>query len=140
MPAERPEQKKSAHDREVGSLPASPSSPAFAGQPDKGQVEGFDFVRDPLNAKKPETTFEEVMAADVEMKPSVTEAQQALLEARYDLTPRPRPGVTMTRGKPVPMGPTARLKDTTWEALAGMSPAEMKEGGLFPYPSLPHPK
>src|SRR5205085_8631021 len=32
---------------------ARPSSPAFADQPDKGKIEGFDFFRDPLNAKRP---------------------------------------------------------------------------------------
>ena len=37
---------------------AKPSSPAFGDQPDKGKIEGFDFFRDPLNAKKPcETMF-----------------------------------------------------------------------------------
>jgi hypothetical protein len=31
--------------------PARPSSPAFEDQPDKGQANGVDFYRDPLNAK-----------------------------------------------------------------------------------------
>src|SRR5688572_33250205 len=46
----------------------------------------------------------------------------------------------MTRGKPIPLGPTARLREgLTWNALAGMEPADMRKQGLFPYPSLPHP-
>jgi cytochrome c peroxidase len=46
----------------------------------------------------------------------------------------------MSRGKPVPIGPTARLADgMTWEKLAEMRPNEIKGKGLFPYPTLPHP-
>lgn len=140
VPEERPEQEKTQHDKDVSEKPAPVSSSALKDQPDGGKIEGFDFVRDPLNAKKPKVTFDEIMAADIEMKPEVMAAQQALLESRYDLTPRPRPDLTMTRGKPILMGPTAKLKDTTWEALGEMTPAEIKEGGHFPYPALPHPK
>ncbi|MBL9160748.1 MAG: cytochrome B6 [Verrucomicrobiales bacterium] len=46
----------------------------------------------------------------------------------------------MTRGKPILMGPTARLRETSWDELGKMTPVEIKERGLFPYPSLPHPK
>src|SRR5690606_31641107 len=42
---------------------------------------------------------------------------------------------------PVPMGPTARLPDSsTWEDLAALSPSEIRAAGIFPYPPLPHPK
>lgn len=139
-PIERPEQELSAHDREFAEKSAAPSSSALMDQPDDGKILGFDFARDPLNSKKPMMTFDEIMAADIEMKPRVMATQRALLESRYDLTPRPRPGVTMTRGKPVLMGPTAKLKDTTWEDLGKMTPSEIRDGELFPYPSLPHPK
>src|SRR5205807_2729500 len=50
--------------------------------------------------------------------------------------------VSMTRGKPIPVGPTARLAGgTTWEKLAGMSPDQVRESGQFPkgYLPLPHP-
>jgi cytochrome c peroxidase len=47
----------------------------------------------------------------------------------------------MSRGKPVPIGPTARLAaGLTWDALAALSPEEIKKRGAFPYPPLPHPK
>jgi cytochrome c peroxidase len=47
----------------------------------------------------------------------------------------------MSRGKPLPVGPTARLKQgLSWERLAAMSPADIKAAGAFPYPTLPHPK
>ena len=86
----RPEQKKSEHDRSniFGAANAAPSSPAFDNQPDKGKILGFDFYRDPLNAKKPMQTFEEIMKADVADRAKVMKTQHELLLRRYDLTPR----------------------------------------------------
>jgi cytochrome c peroxidase len=120
---------------------AKPSSPAFADQPEKGKIEGFDFFRDPLNAKKPMQTFDEIMKADVADKPKVMATQKRLLEKRYDLTPKLDPNAKMSRGKPLPVGPTARLASgVTWDSLAAMTPEEIKRRGIFPYPALPHPK
>src|SRR6202034_2661567 len=63
-----------------------------------------------------------------------------LLESRYDLTPNLDPTVTMSRGKPLVVGPTARLaKGTDWETLGAMSPAEIQRKDAFPYKALPHP-
>jgi cytochrome c peroxidase len=131
------------HDRaDVFKAPAAPpSSTAFKTQPDDGEIRGFDFYRDPLNAKKPMQTPEEITADDKAMKPKVMEAQRRLLEKRYDLTPKLDPVAKMSRGKPLPVGPTARLSaSTTWEDLARMKPEEIKKNGSFPYPPLPHPK
>jgi hypothetical protein len=143
VPPERPEQQRSAHDRSDRFQPtqALPSSPAFANQPDEGKVLGFDFSRDPLNAKRPMQTFDETMQADVQAKPAVMAAQQQLLERRYELTPRFDPEYRMSRGKPLPVGPTARLgTGHNWESLAQMTPEAIRQANLFPYPSLPHPK
>ena len=131
------------HDRsDVFDAPkALPSSPALADQPDKGQGQGFDFSRDPFNAKKPMQTFDEIMKADIADKPKVMDTHRKLLERRYDLTPKLDPTAKMHRGKPLPVGPTARLTSgVTWDALAGMSAEEIKRRGVFPYPALPHPK
>jgi cytochrome c peroxidase len=140
---ERPEQKKTAHDRSdiFDAARARPESPAFADQPDQGKLAGFDFYRDPLNAKKPMETFEAIMKADVAAKPKVMAAQRKLLEQRYNLEPKLDPEAKMSRGKPLPVGPTARLgREMTWERLAGMAPGEIRQAGIFPYPPLPHPK
>jgi cytochrome c peroxidase len=139
----RPEQKKDEHDRSniFDAKNAMPSSPAFANQPDNGKILGFDFYRDPLNSKKPMQTFEEIMKADVAQRPKVMRTQRELLQRRYDLTPRLDKEAKMSRGKPLPVGPTARLPaGTSWQRLAEMSPAEIRSKNLFPYPSLPHPK
>src|SRR5690606_23082556 len=72
-----------------------------------------------------EEPFEEVRARDMQNRERIREAARRLLEERYDLTPRSDPDVTMTRGKPVPVGPTARLRGVTWEQLGEMTPEEI---------------
>jgi cytochrome c peroxidase len=143
VPADRPEQKKSEHDRsDVFQAAKAPAlTPALNDQPKGGDITGFDFYRDPLNADKPMMTFAEVMRQDIAEKPKVMELQRRLLEKRYDLKPRLDPEAKMSRGKPLAVGPTARLPEgMTWEALAAMAPADVRKQGAFPYPSLPHPK
>ena len=143
VPEERPEQRKSAHDRSniFQASQGLPASQALPNQPDQGKILGFDFSRDPLNAKRPMQPFEEIMHADAQAKPQVMAAQRQLLERRYDLTPRLDPEAKMSRGKPLPVGPTARLAaGTDWNTLAGMTPDAIRQRNLFPYPALPHPK
>ncbi len=143
VPVVRPEQTLSDHDRSdiFAATKAQPSSPAFDFQPEKGAIQGFDFYRDPLNSPRPMITFEENYRADVAAKPAVMATQGALLARRYDLTLRIDPQVKMSRGKPVPIGPTARLAEgVTWDTLAAMAPDVIRAAGVFPYPSLPHPK
>src|SRR5947209_4611192 len=81
VPATRPEQKKTEHDRSKGFDPPNipPSSKALEDQPEKGQIQGFDFARDPLDAKQPLQSPEEIMATDMTMKPMVMAAQAKLL-------------------------------------------------------------
>src|SRR5437588_1525172 len=66
--------------------------------------------------------------------------QQTLLESRYNLEAKLDPNAKMSRGKPLAVGPTARLpQGMNWEALAAMSPDEIRRKDAFPYPALPHP-
>jgi len=62
VPTDRTEQQRTEHDRSgvFAADKARASSPAFEDQPEKGRIEGFDFYRDPLNAKKPKETFERI--------------------------------------------------------------------------------
>ncbi|GAW29565.1 hypothetical protein [Carboxydocella sp. ULO1] len=86
------------------------------------------------------SNFKEVMEKEKKEKPEVMARQRKLLEERYNLTGKTTKEVTMSRGKPIPVGPTARLKKgLTWQELAQMSPEEIKKKGLFPYLPLPHP-
>jgi cytochrome c peroxidase len=140
--ATRPEQQKSPHDRSdlFDDTKAPPSSPVFSTQPKQGKISGFDFYRDPLNADRPSQPPEEIVKKETANKPNVMAAQRKLLESRYILEPKLDPAVKMARGKPVPVGPTARLQGgMTWDQIAGLRPEEIQQRGIFPYPSLPHP-
>ena len=143
VPVTRPEQRKTEHDlSDIFKAPgAESSSPALNNQPEQGKMLGFDFARDPLNSKRPMMTFEEIMKEDVAVKPKVMELQRQLLEKRYVLQARLDPEAKMSRGKPLVVGPTARLANgVSWESLAEMAPEEICKLNAFPYPSLPHPK
>jgi cytochrome c peroxidase len=87
-------------------------------------------------------SFEATMAKDKEAKPGIMARQQALLEERYDLAVKVDKRVTMTRGKPIPVGPTAKLPEgMSWDKLAALSSEEIRDKNLFPkgYLPLPHP-
>jgi cytochrome c peroxidase len=106
----------------------------------KGPVPtSYDQISPALLGKE---TFAAVMAKDKAEKPGVMDRQQKLLRERYDLSANPDPKVKMFRGKPIPVGPATRLpKGTTWEALADMTPDQVKARDLFPkgFLPLPHP-
>lgn len=86
-----------------------------------------------------EEPFEVVRARDKANKARVAAAHQQLLEARYDLSRRVDDSVRMTRGKPIPVGPTAKLKaGLTWDRLGQMTPTAIRDQDAFPYLPLPH--
>lgn len=88
-----------------------------------------------------EEPFEKVMAWDKSQKAVVMKRHLDLLDERYDLSKKVTTEVTMSKGKPLPVGPTAKLKGgLTWEKLAGMTPEKIKDEGFFPYLPLPHPR
>lgn len=100
----------------------------------------YDQISPALLGKQ---SFNEMRAKDRADKAEVMARQQKLLEERYDLKARVDKKVTMTRGKPISVGPTARLPEgMTWDKLAKMSPEEIRDKGAFPkgYLPLPHPK
>jgi cytochrome c peroxidase len=142
VPEERPEQKKTEHDLSDVFAPskALPTTEALANQTDQGQNLGFEFYRDPLGAKRPGMTFEDIYKAGVAGKPKVMATQRKLLESRYNLEPKLDPEAKMSRGKPLVVGPTARLPEgMDWATLAAMSPEEISKKDFFPYKALPHP-
>jgi cytochrome c peroxidase len=141
-PAERPEQKKTEHDLSDIFAPSKglPITSALNNQTDHGQFVGFDLYRDPVGAMKPGMTFDDVYNALVAAKPTVMSTQRKLLESRYNLEPKLDPEAKMSRGKPLVVGPTARLPEgTDWDALGRMSPDEIRQKDAFPYKALPHP-
>ena len=84
--------------------------------------------------------FASIMARMTAAKPEIMKRQMDLLNERYDLSDRPAKGVTMSRGKAVQEGVRIKLpKGMTWEALAAMSPEEIREKDLFPAGFFPLP-
>ncbi len=87
--------------------------------------------------------FEKTMAEMTAAKAEIAQRQMALLEARYDLRDRPVKGVTMSRGKPVQEGVRVKLPAgvESWEALAAMTPEDIRAKGAWPkgFLPLPHP-
>lgn len=84
--------------------------------------------------------FPAVMSRMKGEKAKVQKAHTDLLNSRYDLSNRPTKGVTMFKGKPLQEGVRVKLPSgTTWDALAEMSPADIKSKGLYPAGFLPLP-
>ena len=109
-------------------------------KPKENTPSSYDQIAPALLGRE---SFQAVMAKDKADKESVMARQKKLLEERYDLTPRPDGKVTMSRGKPIQVGPTAKLPEgLTWEQLTAMASDEIREKGLFPkgFLPLPHPK
>lgn len=87
-----------------------------------------------------EEPFETVLARDKANRQRVMAEHLKYLEERYDLSKRVDPSVTMTRGKPIPVGPAAKLPaGVTWEQLGDMTPEQIREKNLFPKGFLPLP-
>ncbi len=75
-------------------------------------------------------------------KPEFAQRQQKLLAERYDLSDQPVQGVTMAGGKAVQGGVRVRLPlGVNWDALASMTPEQIKAKKLWPpgFFPLPHP-
>lgn len=91
----------------------------------------------PVDIKESFTSTMERMKA---AKAKVMKRQMDLLNQRYDLSNHPAQGITMSRGKPIQEGVRIKLTDgMTWDKLAGMEPAEIREKNLFPVGLLPLP-
>lgn len=108
-------------------------------QPDKIGATSYDQIAPVLQGKE---TFEQVMTKDKAGKAAIMDRQKRLLEERYNLASRPDKSVTMSRGKPIQVGPATKPpQGTTWEQLGNMAPEEMRDKALFPkgFLPLPHP-
>jgi hypothetical protein len=88
-------------------------------------------------------SFEEFFRMCVENRPKVMEGRSKYMALRYDFSGKGSSGVSMTRGKPIPVGPVVRLPEgiKSWQDLTGLSPAEIRRRGLFPKGFMPlsHP-
>ncbi len=89
-------------------------------------------------------SFDTIRTRMAKAKPVVMRRQKTLLEQRYDLADRPAKTVTQSdRNIPIQEGVRVKLPAgiSSWQALAALSPAEIRDKGLFPpgFLPLPHP-
>jgi cytochrome c peroxidase len=120
-------------------------NPAIEKTKEKG-FDGVDFSYDLFGAPPGQSATkiaEEAMKKDMADKPKVMATQSKLLKDRYKLDCKTHPGVTMTKGKAQPIGPTVQLKEgLTWEKLSHMDADEIRKQKAFPsgFMRLPHVK
>ena len=78
-----------------------------------------------------------------ENMPKVMEERSKYMALRYDFSGKGSSEVSMTRGKPIPVGPVVRLPEgiKSWQELSELGPAEIRRRGLFPKGFMPlsHP-
>ena len=87
---------------------------------------------------KPFAEFKELME---KQRPAVDKAARDRLESQFHLDCKVDTKATMSRGKPLPVGPTGILPSgvNSWERYAALPDAEIKGGNAFPYKPLEHP-
>ena len=85
--------------------------------------------------------FAEWKARMEKQRPAVDRAAREALDERFVLDCKTDATATMSRGKRLPVGPTARLPKgvKTWEDYAALAPEEIRKRGTFPYRPLDHP-
>jgi len=93
---------------------------------------------------KPELpmSWEEWVAFHKKQKPALMKDIREYMNSRYDFSNQVIEGQFMSGGrKPIMKGPIARLPKgiESYEALAKLSPEEIKKRDLFPYKPLAHP-
>jgi cytochrome c peroxidase len=109
-----------------------------AEQENRQPASGPDILKQsPNNTQEPRPTAGGKPLPD---RADVMRRQMQYLSDRFDLTAKGGQ-TTMSGGrKPVPVGPTARLRQgVTWETLGRMTPDEIRQRNLFPYTPLFHP-
>ncbi len=117
--------------------PAPPGTP----NPDRGLWHFGGGSRTSYAPPRMSLPFAEWLKTQTAQRPQVDAQARRVLEARFDLSCRSRPGVTMSRSKAQPIGPTARLPQgvASWEAYAALPAEAIREGDAFPYKPLDHP-
>jgi cytochrome c peroxidase len=91
----------------------------------------------------PHVDFDTAKAGDEQAKPRVMQRQRELLEQRYDLGDRPSDLMMSGGRRAVQEGVRVKLPaGMTWEKLAALTPAEIKQQDAFPhgFRPLPHAK
>ncbi len=85
--------------------------------------------------------FEQWLTFHRKQKPQLMDDVRQYMAGRFDFSGKSMAGQYMTSGKPVMAGPISRLPDgvDSFEELAVLTAAEIRERDLFPFKPLAHP-
>ena len=85
--------------------------------------------------------FEQWLAFHEKQKPKLMADVRRYMNRRYDFTGTAIEGRHMSGGKPIMDGPVARLPGdlASYEELASLTPAAIRQRDIFPYKPLAHP-
>ena len=75
--------------------------------------------------------FDQIKADRMKVKADRAKEHKDMLNARYDLSKKTSPDVVMSGGKPIPVGPTAKLQGINWADLDKLTPEQIKIEGHF---------
>jgi cytochrome c peroxidase len=124
-----------------GALKPYPNAPAGAPNPAEplssfGGSGGSSFSGPDLGL-----SFADFKAKMQKQRALVDKAARDRLEKRFKLDCAVDKTLTMSRGKPLPVGPTGRLPAGVkgWEEYAALGADAIKKGGAFPWVPLDHP-
>lgn len=126
-----------------GSSDAPPPAPSRDDEPTTDDGEDTDAPRGNTSYAPiaMDESFDDMRARKIAAKADIAALQAAELASRYDMSDRPG-AATMVRGKAVQDGVRVKTPTgVTWDQLALLSAAEIKNKGLFPrgFLPLPHP-
>ena len=118
-----------------------PAAPPGVPNPPGGLFQFGGSGRSSFGSPDLGSTFADWQASMRRQQQMIDAAAQAVLAARFRLDCATDPSATMSRGKPLPVGPTARLPAgvDSWEAYAARPPEEIRAAGTFPWIPLDHP-
>lgn len=142
--ASTPERRKDVHVPNrppPGSLPGADPAPRDENEVAAEKNDLIDAERSIYRPTVSRRDLATTMRDDLAAKSGVLARQKSLLESRYDLSNRARAEVKMSGGrKAVQEGVRVRLADgVTWDALARMTPEEIREKNALPRGFLPLP-
>lgn len=128
-------------DEPRGGLKAYPPAPPGTPNPPGGLPQFGGGSATSFGSPTLGMPFAEWQAAMTRQRPSVDAAARKILESRFRLDCATDKTATMSRGKPLAVGPTGRLPAAiaSWEAYAKLAPEEIRRAGGFPYQPLDHP-
>ncbi len=124
-----------------GDLKAYPAAPPGTANPPGGLPQFGGSGTTSFGGPDIGMPFAEWKARMEAQRPAVDKAARAVLESRFRLDCVGDKSATMSGGKPLPVGPTARLPKgvETWEAYAAVPADHIRAADNFPWKPLDHP-